>query len=145
MASGNGHLDHQNRMQSHATTFPTPKQDHAATLLASGMSVKNCAAKIDAGLRTVYDWLEQDEFRKLVGRYQAAMVDEALGKLSKTATKAVKTLVNCLDSNESDSVKVRAALGILDQLVRIRDATEIEQRLTDLEGRVPQDGNRESH
>jgi hypothetical protein len=124
-------------MPSHESAQLTPKQDHAATLLASGMSVKNCAETIDAGLRTVYDWLEKDEFRKLVGQYQAAMVDEALGKLADKAAKAVQTLADCLDSQESDSVKVRAALGILDQLVRIRDTTELERRLTELEGRVP--------
>jgi hypothetical protein len=42
------------------SAFRTPKQDREATLLASGMSVKNSAAKVDAGRRTVYDWLEQD-------------------------------------------------------------------------------------
>jgi hypothetical protein len=120
-------------MQSHPIASLTPKQDHAATLLASGMSVKDCAAAVGAGLRTVYDWLEKDDFNKAVGRYQARLVSETLGKLADVAVKAVQTLADCLESTESDSVKVRAALGILDQLVRIRDTTELERRLTELE------------
>jgi hypothetical protein len=124
-------------MKSHSTAFPTPKQDRAATLLAGGTSVRDCAAAVSAGVRTVYDWLDRDEFIKLVGRYQTRMVCEALGNLAGAAVKAVQTLADCLESKESDSVKVRAALGILDQLVRIRDTTELERRLTDLEGRLP--------
>jgi hypothetical protein len=124
-------------MPSHATAQLSPKQDQAATLLAAGKSVRDCAAEVDAGVRTTYDRLEQDEFKKQVAIYQARLIDEALGKLAEAATGAVTTLVQCLSSMQSDSVRCRAALGILDQVVRIREATELERRLSEIESRLP--------
>jgi hypothetical protein len=44
----------------------SPKQDRAAALLASGATVKSCAAEVDAGERTIYDWLLLDTFKKQV-------------------------------------------------------------------------------
>jgi hypothetical protein len=124
-------------MPSHTTAQLSPKQDACAALLATGKSVRDCAAEVDAGVRTVYDWLEQDKFKKQVAIYQSRLIDEALGKLAEAATKAVQTLIGCLDSTEGENVKVRAALGILDQLVRLKDLTDIERRLSALEERMP--------
>jgi hypothetical protein len=116
--------------------FPA-KKDKAAAMLASGLTVRAVASKIGVNERTVHTWRDDPEFLKLVGRYQAQMIARALGRLSGKATRAVLTLAKCLDSEDGDGVRVRAALGILDQLVRIRDATEIETRLTELEKRMP--------
>jgi hypothetical protein len=121
-------------MKSHELT---PKQDRAAALLAAGATVIRAAAEVGAGERTIYDWLALDEFKKRVSAYQSRLIDEALGKLAEALTKAVETLVECLGSKESDSVRVRAALGILDQVIRIRESTIIEQRLTAIEARLP--------
>jgi hypothetical protein len=69
----------------------SPKQDRAAALLASGMNVRNCAAEVDAGERTLLEWLLRDEFKKQVTTYQSRLIDEALGKLADAATWAVAT------------------------------------------------------
>jgi hypothetical protein len=124
-------------MPSHATAQLSPKLDACAALLASGKSVLECAAELDAGVRTVYEWLEQDEFKRQDTAYQSRLIDEALGKLADAATRAVQTLIECLGSQEGDNVKCRAALGTLDQVIRIREATDVERRLTKLESRLP--------
>jgi hypothetical protein len=100
------------------------------------MMVKECAAQLGAGVRTVHDWLEKPDFVRLISRYRSKLISETLGKLSNAGVKAVETLIDALESQESDGIKVRAALGILDQLVRIRETTELEQRLVEVEGRV---------
>jgi hypothetical protein len=73
---------------------------------------------------------------KLVTSYQTKMIARALGRLSGAASKAVYTLVVCLKSKESDSVRVRAALGILDQLIKMCAFDNIEERLAELERRI---------
>jgi hypothetical protein len=100
------------------------------------MMVKECAAQLGVGLRTVHDWLEKPEYVRLISRYRSKLISETLGKLSNAGVKAVETLIEALESQESDGIRVRAALGILDQLVRIRETTELEQRLVEVEGRV---------
>jgi len=122
-------------MKPQETAAFSPKQDRAATLLASGMTARAVAMKIGGGERTIRGWMSDPEFKKLIGTYQAAMVARALARLSGTAARAVLALIGCLKSKE-DAIKIRAALGILDQLIRIRDSVEIERRLSELERKV---------
>src|SRR5262249_1471777 len=76
-----------------------------------------------------HEWLEDLGFNLLVSRYRSKLLDSTLGRLSDAAVKAIETLVEILDSEESDGVRVRAALGILDQLVRMRETSVLQQRL----------------
>jgi hypothetical protein len=115
--------------------FPA-KKDKAAALLASGLTMRAVAKKLGVNERTIHTWRADPEFLKLVTDYQSKMIARSLGRLSNAASKAVQTLIDCLKSNESDSVKVRAAMGILDQLVKMRELTNHEQRLTELERRI---------
>jgi hypothetical protein len=123
-------------MKRQSAATPDPKRERVAVLLASGMAIKHAAAGVRVGERTVHRWLEDPEFNRLVGRYRGQLVAETLGKLAAISVKAVETLTGALGS-DNDNVRVRAALGILDQLVTIREVTELEQRLTELEGRLP--------
>jgi hypothetical protein len=115
--------------------FP-PKKDKAAALLASGLTVVATSKKIGVNERTIHTWRDDPEFLKLVTTYQSKMIARSLGRLSSAASKAVQTLIECLKSSESDSVRVRAAMGILDQLVKMRELTNHEERLKELERRI---------
>jgi hypothetical protein len=118
--------------------FPQKKHKSAA-LSASGHSARPTAGKIGVHERTVHVWRHEPEFIKLVERYQTRMIGRAMGRLAGTATKAVNTLGRCLESQDGDTVRVRAAVAILDQLVRLRDVTELEARIVALEKKI---GNR---
>jgi hypothetical protein len=122
------------KRQSYAT--PDPKRERVAVLLASGMAIKHAAAETRVGERTVHGWLDDDAFTRLVNRYRSHLIAETLGKLSEVGVKAVATLAGALDS-DNDNVRVRAADSILSHLVRIREHSELEQRLAELEGRLP--------
>jgi hypothetical protein len=122
-------------MKQQSVATPDPKRERVAVLLAGGMATKHAAAEARVGERTVHRWLEEPEFTRLVSRYRGRLVAETLGKLANIGGKAVETLADALGS-DNDNVRVRAAIGILDQLVRIREATELEERMTELEGRM---------
>lgn len=124
-------------MKDHETSGFPAKKDRAAALLASGLTVVATAKRVGVDQRTVHTWRDDSEFVKLVAKYQAKLISQSLGKLSGAASKAVKTLVECLSSTESDSVRVRSAVAILDQLIKIREVTDLEDRLTELERRMP--------
>jgi hypothetical protein len=123
-------------MKRQQTATLTAKQDRTAVLLATGVPIKDAANQVGAGERAVHTWLEDDKFTRLIDRYPAKLIGEMLGRLIGSATYAVQALVDCLGSQESDSVKVRASLGILDQVIRIRAATDIERRPSEIESRL---------
>jgi hypothetical protein len=60
------------------------------------------------------------------------MLDEAVGALAEATNAAVSTLRDLLDDDHGN-VRLRAALGIIDAVVRLRDHVEFERRLTALE------------
>ena len=103
--------------------------------LASGSTIRQAAAAAGCSPRTVSTLLADAAFVAAVAGYRSQLLDETLGQLTGLARQAVATLGRCLES-ESDGAKVRAALGILDRLLRIREQVEFGGRLAELEERV---------
>jgi hypothetical protein len=120
------------------------RQQRIAVLLASGSTIRNAAAETSTGERTIYHWLDDAGYRAFVASLRGRLLDEALGKLSGTAGAAVDVLRGLLD-HPNGHVRLRAALGILDALVKYRDHVELDQRLLDLERRVGDAEDSEAH
>ena len=110
----------------------SPKQARVALLIAAGRSIKAAAAEADCGERTAHTWLEDPRFRTLVAELRGRMLDEAVGSLAEATNEAVGTLRKLLGDGNS-SVRLRAALGILDAAVRMRDHVELGARILRLE------------
>jgi HEAT repeat protein len=108
------------------------KQEQVAVLLASGCSIKGAAEKAEAGERTVHTWLEDPTFRDRVTALRAAIVERAVGCLASASTKAAVTLAKLLD-DEDPSIRLRAATAILTSMSKLRDHTEMEARMVELE------------
>jgi hypothetical protein len=119
-------------MKQQLSAILSAKQERLAVLLAAGQAIKSAAAEIKVGERTAHTWLEVPHFRARVSELRGRMLDSALGRLSDAATRAVDTLVALLDE-ESGSLRLRASLGILDSLSRLRENVEFEARLVALE------------
>ena len=93
-----------------------------------GTSDQEPAAEVKVGERTAHSWLEDSHFRARVSELRGRMLDSALGRLADAATRAVDTLVALLDA-ESGSLRLRASLGILDSLSRLREHVEFDGAL----------------
>jgi hypothetical protein len=124
-------------MKDHATSGFPAKKDRAAAFLASGLTARATAAKVRVSERTISVWRDDPEFVRLIALYQTRLISRSLGKLAGAASKAVQTLSACLESGDGDGVRVRAAVAILDQLIRVREIVNIEERLRELEKRTP--------
>src|SRR4051812_24223442 len=123
-------------MKRRKTTDLSAKQERVATLLGIGTPVRTAARQAGVSERVIYTWQRDAAFRALVSRHRSALVDETIGALAGVAVAAVETLGEMLRSEESDAVKVKAALGILAQFVRLRDHSELEDRFAQLEARI---------
>jgi hypothetical protein len=119
------------RRQSTATW--NAKQERLALALAAGWGVKAAADEVKVGERTAHTWLGDPEYRAFVVNLRGRLLDEAVGRLADTAGKAVQTLCDLLDDPKGN-VRLRAALGILDALLKAREHVEFEGRIARLEG-----------
>ena len=68
------------------------------------------------------------------------MVERSSSMLTAASMEAVKTLLSLMESHAPHSSRLGAAKAVLELGVRLRDLTEIEQRLAALEGEVEQPG-----
>jgi AcrR family transcriptional regulator len=100
--------------------------------LASGITVEDAAARTKVGVTTVYRRLKDEAFRQHVRDVRAEILGRSVGRLSDATVAAVETLRQLLTA-EGDQVKLGAARAILDQVVRLREHTDIEERLAALE------------
>jgi hypothetical protein len=113
----------------------SPRQERVALLLAAGWTVKGVAREVKVGERTVHTWLGDAGYRAFVADLRGRLLEEAIGKLTDAAGSAVDVLRDLL-AHPNGSVRLRAALGVLDCLLKYREHAELDRRVSGLEERL---------
>jgi hypothetical protein len=107
-------------------------RSHADTALlaalASGQTIEAAAKIAHLSERTARRWLDDETFQRALAEARRALLAQALGVLTDAATAATRTLRALLDA-ESESVRVRAAVAILDQARAHVETDDLAQRL----------------
>jgi hypothetical protein len=111
------------------------RQQRVAVLLSSGSTIRNAATETSTGERTVYGWLDDPAYRAFVAGFRDQILAETIGRLTQAASRAASDLEALLGS-ESDQVRLRAALGVIDVMIRTREHGELAARVAELERRV---------
>jgi hypothetical protein len=113
----------------------TPRQDLAALSLARGASAEMAATESGAKLRTIWSWRLLPEFKARVSELRMEMTAQALGKLTDNLSSAADSLAYLSRRAKSEMVRVIAAAKIFEVALKVKDATEIEERIRALEER----------
>ena len=103
--------------------------------LASGESVRDAARLANVSERTVYRRLRNESFVQRVTQARTAMLQQAVGRLTKAVPKASDVLDKLLDSR-SERVRLQAAKAIMDCSVKLADAVAYERRLATVESQL---------
>jgi hypothetical protein len=112
----------------------TSAQRKAIPHLLACRNVETAARASGISERTLYRWLADDYFYSAVASAEGDAIDYAVRRLVKLADKAIDTIEAVLDDAKAPpSVRLRAALGALDQLTALRDVRSLEVRLMALE------------
>jgi hypothetical protein len=105
--------------------------------LASGATVQDAATSSGVSERTVFRRLQDAEFRARLAAARGEMVSRALGLLADgSAAAAGKLLALMADAEVTPSVRLRAAVAGRALGHRLRESTEIDERLRVLEDRI---------
>ena len=103
--------------------------------MAGGCTVEDAAATVGVGVATAYRRLKEPEFRRQVDEARAALIGQAIARLSAASTDAVSTLKDLLTA-ESETVRLGAAKAILDLGLRLREHEDLAERVAALEGQL---------
>jgi hypothetical protein len=109
-----------------------PRQEAAALSLARGSTIQEAASGSGTCERTVKLWLTKSYFRLRVSELRGQLTESALGQLVNALGQASDTLVGLL-SHPSGSIRLGAARSIIELSSRLRETTELEQRIANLE------------
>jgi gamma-glutamyl:cysteine ligase YbdK (ATP-grasp superfamily) len=124
-------------------TFETlsSNQRKAIAALLSAPNVPAAARKAKVGERTLHRWINEDpHFKAALYAAEGAAIDTATRRLVSLQDSAIGTLESIMtDGEAAPGVRVRAALGLLDNLMRLRELRNVEARLEALESAL---GNR---
>src|SRR5262245_51234000 len=96
-------------------TILTPKEEQIAQMLATGATIKSIAGVVGLSESHAYRKNHDPLIKARVDEIRRQLVDRTIGKLVKSAAKAVLTLVKLLDPPASDAVRVSAAKAILQE------------------------------
>ena len=111
----------------------TRRQLHVLPFLMSNPTVDVAAKLSGVSAKQIFDWLNQPIFRQELENRKNDGVNQAVDRLKLTASKACDTLINLLDNAQSDSIKHRVAVDMLNMTLKFMEFRDVEQRLRKLE------------
>ena len=112
----------------------TPAQIKAVHAIVAARDVRAAAAACGTPERTLHRWLQVEAFKLAIAEQESFIVDYAMRRLLLLQDKAIDTIEGVLDSAEVPaSVRLRAALGMLDTAIKLRELRDLEVRLVALE------------
>jgi hypothetical protein len=111
---------------------PQRRLDLLIHSIATGEPITEAARRSGYSERTIRRWLHKPTFSAKVSRIRGRMIAAAAGRMADAMADAAQTLRGLLGA-ESESVRLAAARSIVELGCRLREAGELEERLTALE------------
>src|SRR5262249_32314147 len=101
--------------------------------LACGATVESAARQAGVAPRPVHRRLDDPAFPQRLQALRADMIGRTERSLTAAATEAVRTLVELLKPTTPATVRLGAARAVLEMSLKVREVTDLEQRLLALE------------
>jgi len=118
----------------------TPKQEQAILALLSEPTISAAAEKVGVSEVTLHRWQKLPAFQEEYRAARRYAMERATALLQNSAWAASTTLMRLLNSS-SDSVRLRAAIAILEHGSKGLEVLDFEQRLIDVEEFAKDMGN----
>ncbi len=104
-----------------------------ARAVARGQSIVVWARKNDVPVRTAYNWASEPEVRKSSEMWRRAALNQAIGRMARSATAAAGGIERLARGADSESVRLSAWRAILADQMSVAKFSTLEQRMTELE------------
>ncbi len=108
----------------------TPRQHRAVESLIVGTSIGDAAEHAKINVRTLYRWLQQEEFQSAVRRARQLSLTQLATHLQHMADRAAGTLDEImLDKNATSASRVSAARYSMEMYYKAATLEDVQERL----------------
>ena len=115
----------------------TPRQHRAVESLIVGTSIGDAAEHAKINVRTLYRWLQQEEFQSAVRRARQLSLTQLATHLQHMADRAAGTLDEImLDKNATSASRVSAARYSMEMYYKAATLEDVQERLMTMEKRL---------
>lgn len=113
------------------------KKEQAIAALLSQPSIGGAAKKLGVGEKTLFRWLQLDEFQRAYKNARRQVIQQAIAQIQSVLSEAVQTLLNVMaDSTTPASAKVSAARALLDIGFKVVEIDDLESRIEKIENNL---------
>lgn len=111
------------------------RQAKAIEALGHGFSVTDASERAGVTRKTVYRWLENDDFRNAVLERQNEVLERVSKRLSSLALQGLEVLSELMQSDD-ENIRLKASSSVLSRFTEILELLRLEKRLEVLEVEV---------
>ena len=118
----------------------TPRQQRAVESLIVCNSISDAAQRAKINERTLYRWLQQEEFQSVVRRARRLSLTQLATHLQHIAARAAGTLDEIMvDKNATSASRVSAARYSMEMYYKAATLEDIQERLMTMEKRLKEE------
>lgn len=110
------------------------KQHKAIPVILAAHTIKEGVKKARISRKTYYEWLKNPEFKRKLDEQRQNLSNEAFGQLEKSLEKAVRSLIDLLDSNDT-RLKRLVCNDIIGHYINYKALEDLTERVEVLERR----------
>jgi len=110
------------------------RQLKALPFFVTSCSDIDACRKANISKQTYYEWLKNPHFKAELKHLRDLVIEDAVEQLKAYTSKAVSTLVNLLDVDNS-ALQRNVANDILNYVARYKEIQELEESIEEMEGR----------
>jgi len=111
------------------------RKSRAIEALGVGLSVTDASERADVSRKTIYRWLELEDFKSAVLERQIITLERVSKRLSALALQGLETLSELMQS-ENETIRLRASSSVLSRFTEIIELLRLEERVEKLEAEV---------
>jgi hypothetical protein len=101
--------------------------------LVGGATVEDAARSAGISSRTAQRRLAEPDFRKRLQKLRADILERTASTLTTASTEAVRTLLDLQQPTTPATVRLGAARAILEMAIKLREITDLAERIEALE------------
>ncbi len=120
----------------------TPRQKKTIEALLTCRTAVEALEQVGVSRSSYYRWMNEPDFVLHLREAETLGLDEVTRWLDTGRYNALETIETLMTTSESDAIRLRAAQIYLDVSVKFRETASIEQRITELERIMNDDGKK---